>query len=536
MGIGLKAREPGSDPFRPPTARVLASDSGAAAGGATAERGDEASRSWLDAGIPRPVLEGGVIPEVERSPTARLREAIYRRLVAVADMGSAFLAILVGTALLGDDHLTVAAVAAVPFVVLVGKVLGLFDRDMYLVNKTTLDEAPRLFQAATLYALLLWLAESIFVEGALGKTQVLGLWGLLFFSMMVGRFGARATARAFAVPERCLVVGDRRAGEWVAEKLESNPTAHAQLIGRVPFTADPAADSVGDAGSDYPEPQAEHPVLGPLPDLGLVISEHRIDRVIVTASTADHEMLLRVIRMVRSVGVHVSVLPGLFEAVGSSVEFDDLHGTTLLGLRSTALSRSSRLLKRVSDVVGAFVAGLVLAPVWVGAAVAVRMSSPGPILFRQPRIGRAGKDFTLLKFRTMVDDAELLKDDLRHLNEASGLFKIADDPRITSVGRFLRRSSIDEIPQLLNVIRGDMSLVGPRPLVPEDDLLVEGWGRRRLQLRPGMTGLWQIFGSSRIPIDEMVKIDYLYSANWSPWLDAKVVLRTIPYVLARRGL
>jgi lipopolysaccharide/colanic/teichoic acid biosynthesis glycosyltransferase len=143
----------------------------------------------------------------------------------------------------------------------------------------------------------------------------------------------------------------------------------------------------------------------------------------------------------------------------------------------------------------------------------------------------------MFKFRSMVNDAEQIKVHLRDQNEAEGgLFKIRDDPRITNVGRFLRTTSLDELPQLLNVLQGSMSLVGPRPFVPDEDALIEGWERRRLTVRPGMTGLWQVFGSSRIPKSEMVKIDYLYGANWSMWLDLKILLRTVPYVLNRRGL
>ncbi len=141
----------------------------------------------------------------------------------------------------------------------------------------------------------------------------------------------------------------------------------------------------------------------------------------------------------------------------------------------------------------------------------------------------------MLKFRTMVDGADQWKTELAHLNESAGLFKITDDPRLTKIGRFLRRASLDELPQLFNVLRGHMSLVGPRPLVLEEDRLVQGWERRRLIVSPGMTGMWQIFGSSRIPMEEMVKIDYLYVANWSLWLDAKILVRTLEYVLGRRG-
>jgi lipopolysaccharide/colanic/teichoic acid biosynthesis glycosyltransferase len=159
------------------------------------------------------------------------------------------------------------------------------------------------------------------------------------------------------------------------------------------------------------------------------------------------------------------------------------------------------------------------------------------VLFRQRRIGIDGEEFEMLKFRTMVDGADEDKARLRELNEAAhGLFKIADDPRLTRVGRLLRPRYLDELPQLWNVLRGDMSMVGPRPLVPDEDVHVEGSHPRRLQLTPGITGMWQVYGSSRIPLDEMVKIDYLYGANWSLWLDVKLLLRTVPSAVGRRGL
>jgi lipopolysaccharide/colanic/teichoic acid biosynthesis glycosyltransferase len=204
-------------------------------------------------------------------------------------------------------------------------------------------------------------------------------------------------------------------------------------------------------------------------------------------------------------------------------------------VRRYGLSHSSEFLKRAVDIVVAAGCLLAMAPLLVALAVAVKLDSRGPVLFRQPRIGRNGRGFGMLKFRSMVNDAEVMKDDLRALNEAEGIFKIKDDPRITRVGRFLRRTSLDELPQLLNVLKGDMSLVGPRPLVPDEDAMIEGWQRRRLAVKPGMTGLWQIFGSARIPMREMVKIDYLYGATWSLWLDLKILFRTVPYMLSRRG-
>jgi lipopolysaccharide/colanic/teichoic acid biosynthesis glycosyltransferase len=162
--------------------------------------------------------------------------------------------------------------------------------------------------------------------------------------------------------------------------------------------------------------------------------------------------------------------------------------------------------------------------------------TPGPVLFRQRRIGRDGRPFEILKLRTMVADAEQLKPDLRTLNEAGGIFKMKADPRITRIGRLLRKTSLDELPQLINVLRGEMSLVGPRPLVGDEDELITGLDRRRLAITPGMTGPWQILGSARIPLREMIKLDYMYVANWSLWADIKVLMRTAPVVLGQRGL
>jgi lipopolysaccharide/colanic/teichoic acid biosynthesis glycosyltransferase len=157
------------------------------------------------------------------------------------------------------------------------------------------------------------------------------------------------------------------------------------------------------------------------------------------------------------------------------------------------------------------------------------------VLFRQRRVGRGGQEFEVLKFRSMYDGSDGLREELRDLNECEGLFKIEHDPRVTRVGNFLRRTALDELPQLFNVLRGEMSLVGPRPLVPDEDSQIEGMYRRRLDLAPGMTGYWQALGASRIPMFEMVRLDYLYVATWSPWNDVRILLRTIPQVVGRRG-
>jgi lipopolysaccharide/colanic/teichoic acid biosynthesis glycosyltransferase len=227
----------------------------------------------------------------------------------------------------------------------------------------------------------------------------------------------------------------------------------------------------------------------------------------------------------------------MFEVVGSSVEFDDIDGVTVLGVRRFGLGRSSARIKRLMDLFGA-VAGLaLLSPVFLAIAVAIKLDSRGPVFYRQWRIGRDGHPFRMVKFRSMVQNADELKNELAGMNVAGGgLFKVIDDPRITRVGRFMRKLSIDELPQLFNVVQGEMSLVGPRPLVPDEDDRVDGRFRRRLRLVPGMTGPWQILGPARVPLTEMVGIDYLYGANWSIWLDVKILLRTVGHVMRRKGL
>jgi lipopolysaccharide/colanic/teichoic acid biosynthesis glycosyltransferase len=242
------------------------------------------------------------------------------------------------------------------------------------------------------------------------------------------------------------------------------------------------------------------------------------------------------VRIAKGLGVHVSVLPGVFEVIGSHVEFDEVDGMTVLGVRRLELTRSSRAIKRGMDLAGAVFGLVAAAPLLAAAAVAIRLDSKGPVFFRQERVGRGGERFRMWKFRTMVPEAEALKAGLVALNETDGLFKIADDPRVTRVGRFLRKTSLDELPQLLNVLVGEMSMVGPRPLVVDEDELVKGWDRRRLHLTPGMTGPWQVLGGARIPLGEMVKIDYLYVTGWSLWNDMKILLRTAGYVLARRSV
>jgi len=461
-----------------------------------------------------------IAPITAWNPAAR-RDAFYRRLLAAADVVAAGFALLLSVSVLGDDHLTLATLAILPLVVLVSKAIGLYDRDELLLRKTTLDEAPALFQLATLYALSTWLLEAVFVDGDIGRMQLLGLWLSLFVSLILGRALMRQTARRMAPAERCLLLGD----ETTLQRVEDNLATSApdvELVGRV------AVEEDGGRALEESSTALER--------LERLVHRDAIDRIIIAAGSLDADRTIHVVTNVKALGVKVSVLPRLFEVVGSSVEFDDLCGQTVLALRRFGLSQSSRLLKRAFDLAGASICLVVLAPLLGLVALAVRLGSPGPIFFRQTRIGRDGNPFSILKFRSMEVEAETRRHALSEQNQTAGLFKMADDPRVTRVGRFLRKTALDEMPQLFNVLKGEMSLVGPRPLVAHEDELVVGYHRRRLNIKPGVTGPWQLLTGLRVPLNEMVAMDYLYVGSWSLWQDVKILLRTVPHVLLRRGM
>jgi exopolysaccharide biosynthesis polyprenyl glycosylphosphotransferase len=467
------------------------------------------------------------IPEGRLHDATYRRDAIYRRTLALADVASAAIAVLIGVPILGHDALNPVALLALPLVLVVGKVTGLYDRDEHLIKKTTLDEVPALFWVATLYALLIWLGGELIVDGTFGRDQAVGVWALLFASMVTIRALARHLARGLSREERCLVLGDADTANWITRRFDEMPGLKARVVARAPLA--PLAPLAPEPGSN-----GHSGLKGRLERL---LTVEQIERAIIVPRGAISDDLLNTTRSLKSMGLRVSVLPRLPEVVGSSVELDDVDGITLLGMRRFGLSRSSRAVKRSFDFVGSGLSLLALSPLLAAIAIAIKLDSRGPVLFRQRRMGRNGVPFEMLKFRTMTDGSEARKSALAARNEAEGgLFKIKDDPRITRVGARLRQFSVDELPQLFNVLRGDMSLVGPRPLVLDEDDRIEGWRRSRLELPPGITGPWQVFGSARIPLNEMVKIDYLYGANWSLWLDVKTLLRTVPFVLGRRGL
>jgi exopolysaccharide biosynthesis polyprenyl glycosylphosphotransferase len=454
-----------------------------------------------------------------------LRDAIFRRMLLFAD-GLAVLCAFALTMTLSSRSLQLTWVSILALVMYLtgAKLLGLYDRDETLLRKTTLDEAPKLFQLATMCVFVAWLTGALIVTGPIDRPEALFLWLVLVSLLVCMRTCARAIALRIAPAERCLLIGDDAAARTIRSRLGEHGGIRAQVVAHLDL------DKIAPWSTDAHSASK----LLEVRDLARTLDVHRA---IVAPRTADAGEVLDLVRTLKAAGVRVSVLPRLLEVIGSSVEFDDLHGVTVMGVRRFELTRSSAAVKRTFDVVCASIGLLAMAPLMLVAAVAIKLDSRGPVFFRQLRVGRHGERFHILKVRTMVANAEELKDSLRPRNEAQGgLFKIADDPRVTRVGSFLRKTAMDEVPQLLNIIKGQMSLVGPRPLIVEEDVRVQGWHRRRLELTPGMTGPWQILGPARVPLTEMVAIDYLYVANWSLWTDLKILLRTVPYVMGRRGL
>jgi exopolysaccharide biosynthesis polyprenyl glycosylphosphotransferase len=278
------------------------------------------------------------------------------------------------------------------------------------------------------------------------------------------------------------------------------------------------------------------PVIADVGALPGMFAREVVDEVVLAVPTRQLGELESVLLQCQELGIRVRVALQPFPHLNPHVEVEALDGTSLLTFATMPTAPLALFAKRVVDVVVAVVVGVVSAPLWLVAALAIRLSSRGPVLYRQERCGLHGRRFVLLKFRTMVENAERLRGEVAHLNVMDGpVFKAPADPRVTAVGRFLRRSSLDELPQLLNVLKGDMSLVGPRPPIPQEVEKYEPWQRRRLAMKPGITCLWQISGRSQLDFSTWMELDLAYIDHWSLWLDCKILALTVPAVFSGRG-
>ncbi len=278
------------------------------------------------------------------------------------------------------------------------------------------------------------------------------------------------------------------------------------------------------------------PLLGPLAALPGILAGRHVDELIVADPGFGDRELLEIVEQAHRRGVKVRIAPSTTELLTQRAEYVPGQGTPLFELRPPVLVGTDWALKRVFDVVVSCLVVALGLPLWLLIAAAIKLTSPGPVFYRDLRVGLKETEFGMLKFRTMHADADSRQSQLEAANEADGpLFKIRDDPRVTRVGALLRRYSLDEIPQVLNVLGGEMTLVGPRPLPVRDFRRLDDWHRKRYLVLPGMTGLWQISGRSSLSFDDLVRLDFYYLENWSIWLDITILAKTVPAVLARRG-
>jgi exopolysaccharide biosynthesis polyprenyl glycosylphosphotransferase len=475
-------------------------------------------------------------PEIplEEALTGRRTEHKLVRFLIGADSLALLLAVSLSVAIRGSAAATytnalIWAGTTIVFAVLIFAAYRLYERDRQHIAVSSLDEAGDLFNALTLLSFAeVCVTETLARSGVrtVGIFTVLIFWSTALILVPLGR----AIFRHLVVPlldnpQNTVIIGAGHVGQNVARKIRKHPEYNLRLVGFLDDEPHPLGNDLDDLG-----------VLGGEDALVQVLRRYRATRVVLAFSKRPHNRILEVIRAAGLKDVYLSIVPRYFEIMTANAEIVDVEGIPLVEIPAARLSRLERTIKRSFDLVLTVPGLILIAPLLVLIAVAIKIDSPGPVFFRQERRGRDESVFRIYKFRTMRRDAEEQRDELLEENESDGpLFKIRADPRVTRVGRLLRELSLDELPQLLNVVKGEMSLVGPRPFVVHEDEKIGGWARRRLDLTPGITGLWQVLGRNEIPYEEMVKLDYLYVNNWSLWWDARLLLRTLPIVFGRRG-
>jgi exopolysaccharide biosynthesis polyprenyl glycosylphosphotransferase len=461
-----------------------------------------------------------------------------RRLLLVADVAgltTAFvLALILSSAPSAFDSIEtrwelLLFALSVPFWVLLMRVHGLYDRDEERTDHSTFDDLLSVFQVVSLGTWGVVVVTEVAGVGHATLARFVLFWLLAILLVPLFRVVMRVVGRRNAIyTQNVIIVGTGHVARLLASKIAKHPEYGLRVVG--------FADR--DAGASL-NGGAQLDLLGTTSDLPALVRAHAVHRVVIAFSTGSHEETLEVIRSMHDSEVQIDIVPRMFEVLGTNAQMHTIEGIPLVGLPIPRLSASAKVLKRSLDTVGAAAGLVVLAPLFATTAVCIKLESRGPIFFRQVRMGEGGRPFRVFKFRTMVDDADSLKQDVAHLNMHLGhdprMFKVPNDPRVTRVGAFLRRWRIDELPQLINVLSGEMSLVGPRPLILDEDQYVERWARRRLNLKPGITGLWQVLGASDIPFDEMTKLDYLYVTNWSLREDLRLIMLTLPALSRARA-
>ncbi len=459
-----------------------------------------------------------------------------RRLLLVADILGLTAAFFIARVLTTSAEGVVAGrweialfLASLPVWVVLARLEGLYDRDEERTNHSTVDDFFGVFTTATIGTWMLLLLTSTTSLAHPTLRRLVLFWILTIMIVTIVRAVMRSIGRRQAAYlQRVIVVGSGPVARLLGEKIDKHPEYGLRLVGFVDH--DGGASSNGQGPLD---------LLGTTGAIRELVQAHAVDRVVVAFSTDSHEETLNVIRSMQDLRVQVDIVPRMFEVLGTNAQLHTIQGIPLVGLPAARLSGSSMFLKRWFDLLGAALGLVLLAPFLTVVAICIKLDSRGPVFFRQVRMGEGEREFRIFKFRTMIEDAEQQKVQVAHLNMHKSsdprMFKVPNDPRVTRVGAFLRRWRVDEMPQLVNVLKGEMSLVGPRPLILDEDVHVTRWARRRLSLKPGMTGLWQVLGASEIPFDEMTKLDYLYVTNWSLGEDIRLILLTLQAVVRPRS-
>ncbi len=463
---------------------------------------------------------------------ARVRRLALRRLL-LADMVGLTLAAVCGplfVAAVSSNPASGAARAGVVYLVdllmlpvflAIFACYGLYRGITRRISNSVFADLPGIVHGLLIsgfvYALVAYVLKRNDGLAALTVAKIVAMCLVAVVTVPLARVAANVLfARASIGSVPVIVVGTGKLAQTVASHLRAHP--NVQFVG---FVDD--------------NPLGRGDLLGELEDLPDLCQRFGIARVVVCFSRTHPERTTEVLKGLAG-KVAVSVVPRYYELITARSHVEDLSGLPMLDIAPASLSTGARAFKRTFDIAASSAMLLLLSPLMALFAVAIKLSSSGPVFFRQIRTGRDERPFAMLKFRTMYEDAESRRQELAHLNEMDGpLFKITNDPRITSVGRFLRRTSLDEIPQLINVWKGDMSLVGPRPFVVEESEEIDGWARKRFEARPGMTGLWQVSGRNELSHLELCRLDYLYVASWSFWWDMQILWRTPSTVFRGRG-
>jgi exopolysaccharide biosynthesis polyprenyl glycosylphosphotransferase len=480
---------------------------------------------------PRPLESFSAEPAAPASDVRR-GELVARALLiadATAIFGAVAIAFVVAHATATPPATAAALLASVVVLTVGARARGLYGRDEQRPEHSTLDEIGALFQVATASAwavvLLMWV-----VSGRVALAPVVGLWAASVLFLVLGRTAARtAVRRSPAYLQNTLIVGAGEVGQLVARKLFQHPEFGLRVVGFADAT--PRELRTGLEGV---------PVIGAPSDVEALVKAHDVDRVIVAFSSERHDVLLPLVRALRRLDVHVDFVPRLFEVVGPLSFVHLIEGFPLLSVRAARASRLARRTKRVIDVVLGSTILAVSLPLFAWIALRIKRDSPGPVFFRQTRLGEGQRPFTLLEFRTMrVDtDAAPHREYVRGIMDvaappaANNLYKLDRTDAVTRVGAWLRRLSLDELPQLINVVRGEMSLVGPRPCIGYETELFEPHHFDRFLVPAGMTGLWQVAARARATFKEALDLDAAYARSWSLGLDAALLLRT-PSALLR---